>query len=240
MYNDTVRLSNPTYTFRLSVAALLFVSVIISGCLGRGTVLDPRATTRCVFDDERLRLTAEYCRTHYGVDSYRLTEPEMIVVHYTAFPTIEESYRFFAPVTLDTVLRQDISSGGQVNLAVHYLVNLDGAVFQLAPDNVVCRHTIGFNYTAIGIENVGKCEADLTEEQASSTADLVSRLVMRHPSIAYLIGHYQYRDSRLPHYRLFKEGEPGYRLTVKTDPGPAFMARVRALLHERYGLVLLE
>jgi len=240
MNNDTVRLSNPAYTFRLSVAALLFVSVILSGCLGRGTVLDPSATTCCVFNNERLRLTADYCRTHYGVGSYRLTEPQMIVVHYTAFPTIEESYRFFAPVTLDTVLRQDISSGGQVNLAAHYLVDLDGAVFQLAPDDVVCRHTIGFNHTAIGIENVGKSEADLTEAQASSTADLVSRLVMRHPSIVYLIGHYQYRDSGLPHYRLFKECDPGYRLTVKTDPGPAFMTLVRALLQERYGLVLLE
>lgn len=240
MDNDTVRFLNPAYTFRLSVAALLFVSVILSGCLGRGTVFDPKATIRCVFDDERLRLTADYCRTHYGVDSYRLTKPEMIVVHYTAIPTFEESYRFFAQVTLDTVLRKDISSGGQVNLAAHYLVDLDGAVFQLAPDNVVCRHTIGFNHTAIGIENVGKSAADLTEAQAASTADLVSRLVMRHPSIAYLIGHYQYRDSGLPHYRLFKEGDPSYRLTVKIDPGPVFMARVRALLEERYGLVLLE
>jgi len=105
---------------------------------------------------------------------------------------------------------------------------------------VVCRHTIGFNYTAIGIENVGRDEADLTEAQASSTADLVSRLVTRHPSIAYLIGHYQYHDSRLPHYRLFREDAPGYRLTVKIDPGPAFMARVRALLQERYLLVLQE
>jgi len=119
-------------------------------------------------------------------------------------------------------------------------VDRDGAVFQLAPDDVVCRHTIGFNYTAIGIENVGRNAADLTEAQASGTADLISRLVTRHPSIAYLIGHYQYRDSGLPHYRLFREDDPGYRLTVKVDPGPSFMARVRALLRERYGLVLQE
>jgi len=240
MENDSCRLSNPARTFRLSAVALLLVSIILSGCLGRGAVLDPRATVRSVFDDERLRLTADYCRTHYGLDSYRLTEPEMVVVHYTAIPTLEESYRFFAPVTLDTVFRKDISSGGKVNLSAHYLVDRDGAVFQLAPDDVVCRHTIGFNYTAIGIENVGRNAADLTEAQASGTADLISRLVTRHPSIAYLIGHYQYRDSGLPHYRLFREDDPGYRLTVKVDPGPSFMARVRALLRERYGLVLQE
>jgi N-acetyl-anhydromuramyl-L-alanine amidase AmpD len=240
MENDTGRLSNPARTFRLSAVALLLISVILSGCLGRGAVLDPRATARNIFDDERLRLTSDYCRTHYGLDSCRLTEPEMIVVHYTAFATLQESYRFFAPVTLDTVLRKDISSGGKVNVSAHYLVDWDGAVFQMAPDNVVCRHTIGFNHTAIGIENVGRNAADLTEAQASSTADLISRLVARHPSIAHLIGHYQYRDSGLPHYRFFRENDPGYRFTVKIDPGPAFMARVRALLRERYGLVLQE
>jgi len=51
--------NNEIHIFSLSVAALLFVSVILSGCLGKGLVLDPRATTRCVFDDERLRLTAD-------------------------------------------------------------------------------------------------------------------------------------------------------------------------------------
>jgi hypothetical protein len=90
MENDTGRRLNPACTFRLSAAVLLFVSVILSGCLGRGGVLDPKSTTCCVFDDERLRLTADYCRNHYGVDSYQLTEPEMIVVHYTAMPTFGE------------------------------------------------------------------------------------------------------------------------------------------------------
>lgn len=226
--------------FRLSSAVLLLASVILSGCLGRGGVLDPQATVRSVFDEDRFRLTADYCRIHYGLDSYRLTEPRMIVVHYTAIPTLEESYRFFAPVTLDTVLRRDISSGGQVNLSAHYLIDRDGAVFQLAPDDVVCRHTIGFNHTAIGIENVGRNAAELTEAQASATADLISRLVARHPSIAYLIGHYQYLEPGLPHHRLFREDAPGYRPTVKIDPGPTFIGRVRTLLRERYGMVLQE
>ncbi len=240
MVNDTSLLTNLASDFRLSVAALQLISVLLSGCLGTGAVNDPQATARGVFDEERLRLTAEYCRIHYGTDSHRLTEPEMIVVHYTAFPTLEESYRFFAPVTLDPVFRRDISSGGQVNVSPHYLIDRDGTILQLAADNVVCRHTIGFNRTAIGIENVGRNEAELTEAQASSTANLIGRLVGRHPSIVYLIGHYQYREAGLPHYRLFKEKDPTYRPTGKIDPGPAFMARVRALLRERYGMVLQE
>lgn len=226
--------------FRLSAAALLLVSVILSGSPGRAAVLDPEATVRNIFDEQRLRLTADYCRTHYGLDSWRLTEPRMIVLHYTAFVTLEESFRFFAPVRLDPALRKDIRGGGRVNVSAHYLVDRDGSVFQLAPDDVVCRHTIGFNHTAIGIENVGRNAAELTEAQASATAELVNRLVARHPSIVYLVGHHQYRDPALPHHRLFREDDTGYRLTVKIDPGPAFMARVRALLRERHGLVLQE
>jgi N-acetylmuramoyl-L-alanine amidase len=105
---------------------------------------------------------------------------------------------------------------------------------------VVCRHIIGFNHTAIGIENVGRDATELTEAQASSTADLVSRLVERHPSITFLIGHHEYRETGLPHYRLFRENDASYRLTDKIDPGPAFMARVRVLLKERYGIVLQD
>lgn len=240
MVNETGRITDLAHCIKPSVTALLLASALLAGCAGGGVVNDPRAAARSVFNDERLRLTAEYCRSHYGTDSCRLADPKMIVVHYTAFPTIEESYRFFAPVMLDPVFRRDISSGGQVNVSAHYLIDRDGTILQLAADNVVCRHTIGFNYTAIGIENVGRNEADLTEAQASGTADLVSRLVRRHPSIVYLIGHYQYRDAALTHFRLFKEKDPTYRPTVKIDPGPAFMARVRALLRERYGIVLQE
>jgi len=240
MKNESGRFTDPAPNFRLSAATLLLISALLSGCSSTGAVHDPLAAACGVFDDERLRLTAEYCRSHYGDDSHRLTEPEMIVVHYTTIPTLAESYRFFAPAMLDTVLRRDISSGGQVNVSPHYLIDRDGAILQLAPDNVVCRHTIGFNHTAIGIENVGRNEDDLTEAQASSTADLINRLVNRHPSIVYLIGHYQYREAGLPHYRLFKEKDPTYRLTDKIDPGPVFMARVRALLRERYGTVLQE
>jgi N-acetyl-anhydromuramyl-L-alanine amidase AmpD len=167
-------------------------------------------------------------------------EPQMIVVHYTAFATRDESVRFFAPPRLDTVSRRDITGGGAVNVSAHYLVDRDGTILQLAPDNVVCRHIIGFNRTAIGIENVGRNAADLTEAQASATADLVGRLVARHPSIGYLIGHHEYRKTDLPHYQLFRENDRSYRFTPKVDPGPVFMTRVRDLIRERLGIVLKD
>ena len=226
-------------SFALLVGAFIALS-LLTGFAGAGVNYDPQARFLGIFNDERLRLTAGYCLAHYGSESTELGEPQLIVVHYTAFATRDESLRFFAPPRLDKVSRRDITGGGAVNVSAHYLIDRDGSALQLAPDNVVCRHTIGFNRTAIGIENVGRNAAELTEAQASATADLISRLVARHPSIAYLIGHHEYRKSDLPHYRLFREDDRSYRFTPKIDPGPAFMARVRGLLRERHGIVLKD
>lgn len=113
----------------------------------------------------------------------------------------------------------------------------DGTIYRTTPENVICRHTIGLNHFAIGIENVGCGADDLTREQAEANAALVSSLTSRHPSIRYLIGHHEYRDNRRPHHCLFREADPSYRLTAKIDPGPAFMAQVRRILAERYGIV---
>jgi N-acetyl-anhydromuramyl-L-alanine amidase AmpD len=203
-------------------------------------VTDPQATQVPVFDAERLRLTELYSATHYGIRSYHLEQPQMIVVHYTAIPTLKESQRFFKPSHLDPSSRADIAGGGELNVAAHYLVDRNGALYQLAPEDILCRHTIGFNNRAIGIENVAANAGSLTERQAQATAGLISRIVKRHPGIRYLIGHHEYRNRQLPHYQLFQELDPTYRFTDKIDPGPQFMTRVRHLLKTRYRLTLQD
>jgi N-acetyl-anhydromuramyl-L-alanine amidase AmpD len=227
------------FSFALAVS-LLLVLILPPGCRALEDGYDPVAKICNIFDPQRLRLTAEYNRIHYGLDSSELREPRMIVLHYTAFPTLEDSLRFFRPVLLDPQFRKDISSGGAVNVSAHYLVDRDGTVFQLASEKVVCRHIIGFNYTAIGIENVGSGSADLTEAQAQSDAALVSRIKKRHPSIEYLIGHQEYQDRSLPHFKLFLEKDLTYRFTPKQDPGTLFLKRVRTLLKDSYGLVFKD
>jgi N-acetylmuramoyl-L-alanine amidase len=213
----------------LLIAAFLLCSCAVA------PVRDQVALDSMIFNPERLRLTVEYARQHYGSDSYELREPQMIVLHYTAFSTLYESIHFFAPPLLDTGFRKDISTGGSVNVSVHYIVDNDGTLYQTAEENVICRHTIGFNNVALGIENVGKGAEQLTEKQAESNAALIHRMLQRHPSIHFLIGHHEYRDSWRPHYKLFKENDPTYGLTDKIDPGKAFMKRVRSILADRYG-----
>ena len=219
---------------------VFFVSVLLLGGCAWVSVCDPMARQSNIFTRERLRLTAEYARRHYGADGYELREPEMIVLHYTAFPSLEESLRFFLPPLLDTGFRNDISAGGTVNVSVHYLVDSDGTVYQTAEENVICRHTIGFNHVALGIENVGSGAEQLTEAQAESDAALIERILRRHPSIRFLIGHHEYRDSWRPHYKLLREDDPAYRFTDKIDPGKVFMERVRSILAEHYRVVLAD
>jgi N-acetyl-anhydromuramyl-L-alanine amidase AmpD len=223
---------------RLTVTPVV-VALLLCGCTGV-PVRDTVAHQSNLFNEERLRLTADYARRHYGLEGYELREPQIIVLHYTAFPTLDESMRFFFPSLLDTGFRRDISAGGAVNVSVHYLVDTDGTVYQTAQENVICRHTIGFNHSAIGIENVGSGAENLTEQQAEADAALIRRILDRHPSIRFLIGHHEYRDSWRPHHKLFRENDPAYRLTDKIDPGAAFMGRVRTILAERYGISLAD
>lgn len=191
-----------------------------------------------VFTEKRLALTREYARRHYGLDTDRLTAPQMIVVHYTAFATLKESIDFFRPTLLAT--RDDIKSGGQINVSAHYLVDKDGEIYRMAEDDILCRHIIGFNYLALGIENVAANGNGLTEKQLETDAALIAELARKHPTVRYLIGHHEYEDRSLPHYRLKRELQKGYGPTPKIDPGARFMARLRELLKERYGLEFLR
>jgi N-acetylmuramoyl-L-alanine amidase len=193
---------------------------------------------RSILSEKRLELMCEYSRIHYGLDGYRI-EPRMIVVHYTAFETLEASYDFMLPDELSGI-RTDIRSGGALNVGTHYLIDRNGDIFQLLDDRVLARHTIGFNYAALSLENVGRDQYHLTQDQVDADAHLVDLLVRRHPTIEYLIGHYEYMDPQKPHYQLMAERDPSYSFTIKQDPGVTFMERLRKTLAGDYGITLKD
>ena len=190
-----------------------------------------------ILSERRRELTKEYCRIHYGYDGCRIQGPKMIVVHYTAFESFGESYDCIRPDALPSV-REDIKAGGAVNVGTHYLIDRNGDIYQLLPNDMVARHTIGFNHTALSLENVGRDRDHLTEDQVAANASLVRHLVQKYPSIEYLIGHYEYMDRDLPHFCLFKERDASYVFTIKQDPGPAFMGALRRKLKENFSIEL--
>ena len=92
---------------------------------------------------------------------------------------------------------------------------------------MMARHTIGINYSSIGIENVGgkdnKTE-DLTQAQVIANAKLIQYLRFKYPKIEFLIGHYEYE--KMQNSGMWLEKDKNYR-TKKVDPGKKFIKAVR-------------
>jgi hypothetical protein len=196
---------------------------------GAVAVLRPQSAARekpIRFTPARRRATEEYIAQRYGRAGQGIgIEPRMVVLHWTALPTLEKSFAAFDRESLDAG-RADVAAGGQVNVSAHFLVDRDGTAYRLMPETDMARHVIGLNLSAIGIENVGGAGGrdDLTPAQAETNARLVRELKERHPGIAWLIGHHEYR--RFEGHALWKEKDAGYR-TEKSDPGPRFVEDVR-------------
>ncbi|MCX6217721.1 peptidoglycan recognition family protein [Spirosoma sp.] len=173
-----------------------------------------------VFDEERKLLSLDYLIRRHGIQqSAPYIKPKMIVLHWTAVPTLQAAFDLFNPSVLTD--RPDIQAASRLNISVPFLVDRDGTIYRLLPDTVFTRHCIGLNYCAIGIENVGN--NNLTDAQLDANVQLVRYLKQRY-AIEYLIGHYEYKD--FIGTPLWKETDSTY-LTSKTDPGKEFMKNVR-------------
>ncbi|MGB5556250.1 MAG: peptidoglycan recognition family protein [Flavobacteriaceae bacterium] len=177
-----------------------------------------------VFNEERKLLSLQYMADRYGLEQQTPTiVPKMIVLHWTVIPTFEESFAFFKNPTLAEI-RGDISGAGALNVSSQYMIDRDGKIYQLMPDTLMARHAIGLNHCAIGVENVGGTEdLPLTPAQLKSNIWLVRYLAEKY-DIEYVIGHHEY--TLFEGHPLWLEKDEGYR-TVKTDPGPEFMQKVR-------------
>jgi len=184
------------------------------------------------FTKKRIALTKEYIKQHYGVDAQSIEiEPKVVVVHWTAVMDLEKSFkRLEAELLLSD--RKEIASASALNVSAHFLVDRDGTIYQLMPDNWMARHVIGLNYSSIGIENVGgeaNKKEDLTPAQLDANIRLIRYLQTKYPTIKHIIGHYEYREfEKTP---LWLEKDDGYR-TKKVDPGEKFIKNVRDALDE--------
>lgn len=181
------------------------------------------------FGKERIKLTKEYMRKHYGIHQKDITiKPKIIVLHWTEGPTWQSTYKTFYNQAYN--LKYDdskyVGKFGKLNTSAQYLIARNGTIYQLMPDNWMARHVIGLNYAAIGIENVGgmKDQQFLTPAQLKANVALVRYLKKKYPGIKYLIGHYEY--GHFCNSKLWKERDKNY-FTIKTDPSPQFMRAVR-------------
>lgn len=218
---------------------VLFLCLFPAGQSPAPSPANPSFKKHPVDIDGRRGLTRDYCKRHYGLDTWKLIGPKMIVVHYTAIPSLSASLRCFESAVLPRG-RKYIDRFGRLNVGVHFVVGRDGAAFALLPEDMIGRHAIGYNHIALGIEMAAGGPRDLTPRQLEATTEIVAYLAKKYPSVEYCIGHHEYTDRSLPHYRLFLRKDASYRPTVKSDPGREFMKRLRARLLEKYSLALKE
>lgn len=177
-----------------------------------------------VFDSNRTALSLEYLRNRHGLNqSSPVIDPKIIVLHYTSGGTLNSNFNYFNNSEIENA-RTLNKKQSKLNVSSHFLVDRDGKIYRLMDETLFARHTIGLNYCAIGIENIGSKKNPLTPEQVQANIELVRYLSDKY-DIKYLIGHSEYGKFR--NSKLWKETNPDY-FTYKDDPGDDFMKKVRA------------
>lgn len=210
--------------FLLTCAAVLMIALPVQAA-------EKFFTDRFIlWTEHRDELVDEYTIKHYG-QLCREIIPQAVVVHWTAFGTIESVWKFFDAEEME-------DDEGRLNVASQFLVDRDGTIWRLMPETKFARHAIGYNHCAIGIENVGGFEGreDLTAAQLESNVRLIKYLHAQYPTIRYVFGHYQQDAARAS--GLYMELVPDY-YAAKPDPGPRFMRALRAEL-EADGLTFFD
>jgi hypothetical protein len=109
------------------------------------------------FPQQRKDEMAAYSLRHYGASSWQL-KPTMIVLHFTETDTAE--------VARNTFANDSPNLGELPGTCAHFIVAQNGDVWQIVPTSLRCRHTIGLNDKAIGIEMVQR-----TQGNSSAWAD---------------------------------------------------------------------
>jgi beta-N-acetylhexosaminidase len=118
------------------------------------------------FGPKRKREMADYSERHYGQFQWRLRNPKVIVEHMAQTSTAAAVYNTFAPDN------PDVELGELPNVCSHYVISPSGRIFRLVNLRTRCRHTVGLNWTAIGIEHAGFGDGDLLGDRRQLRASL--------------------------------------------------------------------
>ena len=171
--------------------ALLLVACLCLGSVaalaGAASAPRPRIVWKPIpFPAKRKTEMAAYAKRHYGISSWRLKRPRVIVEHSTASTSFSSTYNAFAADVADAELHQ------LPGVCAHFVIDSDGTIYQLVSLSVMCRHTVGLNYTAIGIEQVALSDAQVlrNRRQLSASLRLTLYLLQRYGiKLANVIGH---------------------------------------------------
>jgi beta-N-acetylhexosaminidase len=173
---------------------------------------------------------AAYAQKHYGMHTWVL-HPRAVVEHVTATDSFSSVWNTFAANTPDAELHE------LPGTCAHFVIDRDGTIYQLVPLDVMCRHTVGLNWAAIGIEHVGLSDEQVLHDAAQmrSSLALTVWLMWRYRiPLANVIGHNESLSSPL-----HRERYVPWRCQTHADWQHPDMVVYRArllALARRYGL----
>jgi len=121
---------------------------------------------RIPFPQQRKNEMRAYARRHYGINSYTLARPKVIVEHVAVASSAAATRNVFVPDRPDSELHE------LPGTCAHFVVDRSGAIYQLVSLKLMCRHTVGLNYTAIGIEHAGYKDSDVLGNRRELAASL--------------------------------------------------------------------
>ena len=193
-------------------------------------IAPPREVAKPIpYGPERRADMADYAQRHYGIHDFRLRDPKVIVEHYTATSSFAPVFEYFSRNEPDPELNE------LPGICSHYVIDRDGRIYRLVRTSIMCRHTVGLNWTAIGIEHVGQSDAQVMGNPRQLAASLrLTRALQGRYGIATrnVIGHNENRDSpfhreRVARLRTQTHGDfprsvmDGYRRRLGRLPAPA-------------------
>jgi N-acetylmuramoyl-L-alanine amidase-like protein len=215
---------------------LLLAIALVPPAFALPAAAPPRTVWKPIpYPAKRRAEMAAYARRHYGPQyaTWRLVHPRVIVEHYTASNSFSSAYNTFSADVPDGELHE------LPGVCAHFVIDRDGTIYQLVSTAVMCRHTVGLNYTAIGIEHVGTSDAAVlgNPRQIGASLALTVWLMQKYGiALGDVIGHNESRTSRW-HHELY----PAWRCQTHGDFAKASMDKYRARLRRlgrHYGVPL--
>ena len=172
---------------------------------------------RIPFPPAREREMRRYAIRHYGLHDYRLRSPKVIVEHYTETSTFGPVYNTFARDVPDVELHE------LPQVCAHFVVDRDGTIYELVSPRLMCRHTVGLNWTAIGIEHVGTSDGQVMSDRRQRRASLALTRWLQsryHILTRNVIGHAEslrspYHHERVRSLRKQTHGDMQHRTMVR-------------------------
>lgn len=191
----------------------------VSGRAASGAVsLQPKLIRKLIpFHHKRKMQMARYSKRHYGKRAYRLKQPRAIVEHYTDGPTMMSAWW--------TMANNTKNRGESPGICTHFIIDGRGRIYRTVPLDLRCRHVIGLNNTAIGIEHVGTSDRMVMsrDRQRKASYRLTLWLMAKYDiAVRNVMGHGESLRSPLRHERY-----KSWRCQTHTDFSYRTMHRYR-------------